>query len=980
MTSKTMLACSTAAFAMLVAHPALAQTIVTDTGAPTPPAAQTAPVSEQSSETPKSDQTPTADQAPATAPAATDPAAAEAPADPGADQDIVVTGLRASLERAQALKRNNSSVIEAVSAEDIGKLPQSSVADSLGRLAGVAGERRAGRVSGISVRGFREDFVGTTLNGRELIGIGDNRGVEYDLYPAEIVGSAVVYKTPDAGLTAMGVGGTVDIRTARPLERRRALIANGTFEQNGMKSKNPDFKDNGYRFALSFNDKFANDTIGIAVTAATTSSPTQDDYFSVWGYDTGAITSGANRGKFVPQGIDISSRSRVLKRDTLAGVLQYQPNDRLTATFDALYIKFSDRGISRGFIEALPIAANGSTVLSANDTTVTSARTTGFNSVVRTDPLDKRGTLSVFGGNLVYKATDNLDLTLDVSHAKSTKTDTRAESYSGLGRAGLASQGPNNLRTWTYTDDGLMFSNNSQSFDDYNKVKLAGPQSWGGSLAPITQLGAGFAQAQDGFVNTALFDEHLNAARFEAAYKFEDSFLKTISVAVRYSDHKKAKTNEGFFLTASTYPSDGPIPESARRGVADLNWIGLGNVVAYDALGLINSDFYRRWDAGALEPDRLGDTYSIKETVWQPSIKADFESELGSIRLFGNVGVQGLITRQRATGFNALVGSNLRVQATPVSDGANYTRVLPSLNLNGDLGGGHTLRFSVAKVVSRPRIDFLNPGSSVKFSNNVANVTNANPALGPWTSKSGNARLRPYEANQADLSYEYYFASNGFLSASVFYKDLLNWNVSTTTVRDFTQFYIPGYHRAVSSDGTTVFTPATFQGLNTTFTGGLKGKVKGVELQASLPFGHFIGALEGFGLTGAAAFTDGSLDDDTRIPGLSARVFQGTAYFEKSGFSARLSANRRSDWLSEDRGGSNSISPANRTGQTLVDAQIGYDFAGTNIDYLRGLRVSVQAQNLTNQQDRYVDSVSGLLTRNETFGRNFLLNLTYSFF
>lgn len=965
MTSRYRLACSTALAALLTAAPALAQNAGKGVVPPADPAAPATqpPVGDQSAATP----------------------AADAPA---SSSEIVVTGLRASLERAQSLKRNNSSVVEAVSAEDIGKLPQSSVADSLGRLAGLAGERRSGRISGISVRGFREDFVGTTLNGRELIGIGDNRGVEYDLYPAEIVSAAVVYKTPDAALTAMGIGGTVDIRTVRPLDAKRTLIANATFEQNGMKSKNPDFKDQGHRFALSYSDKFADDTIGIALTAATTSSPVQDNYFSVWGYDPNAITSGTNRGKYVPQGIDISSRSRVLKRDTLAGVFQYRPTDQFTATFDALYIKFADQGISRGFIEALPVAADGSTVLSANGTTVTSARTTGFNSVIRSDPLDKKGDLKVFGGNLAYKATPNFDVTLDVSHSESDKRDTRAESYAGLGRAGLASQGPNNLRTWTYTDQGLMFSNNSQRFDDYAAVRLAGPQSWGGSLAPITQLntaaaraaGIGFAQAQDGFVNTARFKEYLNAIRLDATYRFDDSFLKSVNVALRYSDHKKSKDNEGYFLTASTYPSDGPVPDGSRRGVADLGWAGLGNVVAYDALGLINSNFYQRWDASALEPDRLGDTYTIKEQVWQPSIKADFETELGSVRLFGNVGVQGLITDQRATGFNALVGPNLLVQATPVSDGAKYTRVLPSLNTNFDLGNGHTIRFAVAKVVSRPRIDFLNPGSSVKFSNNVANVTNANPQLGPWTSRSGNAQLRPYEANQADLSYEWYFASDGFVSISAFYKDLVNWNVQTTTLRDFTQFYIPGYHQAVSSDGKTIYTPATFQGLNTTYAGGLKGKVKGIEIQGSLPFGRFVRALDGFGVTGGAAFTDGSLDDGSRIPGLSARVFQGTLYFEKSGFSARVSANNRSAWLSEDRGGSNSIAPANRSGQTLVDAQIGYDFANTNVDYLKRLRVSIQAQNLTNQRDIYTDAASGLTTRNETFGRNFLLNLTYALF
>lgn len=905
--------------------------------------------------------------------------------------EIVVTGIRGSLQRAQAAKQNSSSVIEALSSEDIGKLPQSSVADSLGRLAGLAGERRAGRVSGISVRGFREDFVGTTMNGRELIGIGDNRGVEYDLYPAEIIDNAVVYKTPSADLSAMGVGGTVDLRTIHPLDRRPALVVNGSFEKNGQHSKNPDFKDSGYRVALSFNDRLADDTIGIAVTAATTSSPTQDQFFSVWGYDKGAITSGPDAGKYVPSGIDISSRSRILERTTLAGVLEFKPSDVFSATFDGLYIDFSDKGISRGFIEALPVAADGSGVLSTSGNAVTSARTTGFNSVLRTDPLDKTGKLKTYGGHIKYDPSSSLHFIVDASHAESSKRDTRAESYSGLGRAGLTTQGPNNLRTYTYTPNGLVFSNNSQSYNDFNVVRLAGPQSWGGSLSPISALNQtavigvsgqpiGFAQAQDGFVNTGIFEERLNALRFEVQKDFDSGFVKHLNLGVRYSDHKKSKVNQGYFLTAQTYPLDGPIPTDARRGVADLNWAGLGNVVAYDALGLINSGFYTRYDAASLEPDRMGDTYTITEKVWQPFVKADFETEFSGIRMFGNVGVQGVFTKQTGSGFNSVIGSNQLDIATPITDGAKYGKALPSLNVNFDLGGGQTIRFAASKVISRARIDYLNPGSSVKFRNNVANVTNPDPQLGPWVSTSGNAQLRPYEANQVDLSYEYYFAPDGFVSLTGFYKQLVNWNVATTTIRDFTQFYIPGYHQAVSSDGTTIYTPATFKGVNTTYTGGLKGSVKGVEFQASLPFGRFVHALDGFGLLGSAAYTDGKLDDGSAIPGLSKGVFQLTGYYEKGGFSARASVNHRSSWLSEDRGGSNTIAPVNRSGETLVDAQIGYDFKHSGLDFLQGLKVSIQGQNLTNQKDVYTDSASGLVTRVETFGRNFTINLTYSFF
>ena len=129
---------------------------------------------------------------------------------------ISVTGYRGSLQRVQAIKMSENSIVEVLSAEDIGKLPDTSVAESLARLPGLAGERRNGRTSGLSVRGFNENYVATTMNGREILGIGDNRGVEYDLYPSEIIAGAMVYKTPSANHVNQGLGGIVDLQTLRP--------------------------------------------------------------------------------------------------------------------------------------------------------------------------------------------------------------------------------------------------------------------------------------------------------------------------------------------------------------------------------------------------------------------------------------------------------------------------------------------------------------------------------------------------------------------------------------------------------------------------------------------------------------------------------------------------------------------------------------------------------------------------------------------
>ena len=221
-------------------------------------------------------------------------------------EEVITYGqYRASLVDAIGTKRDSSTIVDAISAEDIGKLPDSSIAESLARMPGLAGARVNGRTSGISVRGFKEDYVGTTLNGRELLGIGDNRGVEFDLYPSEIISGIVVYKSADATLANQGIAGTVDLRTTRPLDSDSVLGFTGVLEQNDLASGNPDFDDAGHRLAVNFSDVFMDDKIGIALALATTESPSQEQHFRGWGYPT---VDPANAGT----GVNLTSEDTIL--------------------------------------------------------------------------------------------------------------------------------------------------------------------------------------------------------------------------------------------------------------------------------------------------------------------------------------------------------------------------------------------------------------------------------------------------------------------------------------------------------------------------------------------------------------------------------------------------------------------------------------------------------------------------------------------
>lgn len=149
-------------------------------------------------------------------------------------EEVIVTGIRHSIETSIAAKRASTSIIEVVSAEDIGKLPDTSIADSLARLPGLAAQRIDGRPAAISIRGLGEDYAGALLNGRQVVSSSEGRSAEYDQFPSELVNQVVVYKTVDAGVVGQGLSGTIDIRPLMPLSLdRRQIGLSARAEQNG---------------------------------------------------------------------------------------------------------------------------------------------------------------------------------------------------------------------------------------------------------------------------------------------------------------------------------------------------------------------------------------------------------------------------------------------------------------------------------------------------------------------------------------------------------------------------------------------------------------------------------------------------------------------------------------------------------------------------------------------------------------------------
>ncbi len=881
---------------------------------------------------------------------------------------ITVTGIRGSLQRAQAIKMSSNNIVEVLSAEDIGKLPDTSVAESLARLPGVTGERRNGRTSGLSVRGFNENFIGTTLNGRELLGMGDNRGVEFDLYPTEIVSNIIVSKSADASQMTQGIGGTIDLQTVSPLNAERTITINSAYEKNGNDSANPDYDNTGHKLSFNFVDKFADDTLGLALVISSQETPRQEENFRAWGY------ADAPDGSKILGGHDSFVRSAMMKRDSVAAVIEYAPNDKLKVQFDALYIDFEEEDARRGLEEGGPVwGGTNYTASTIDNGLVTSGYWDGFHSVIRNDARSQASKLTTFGLNVEYKLNDDWALGLDLSTGKVDKSIIDLESYSGVGRAGIDGR-PSAARSFEMTSTGVMYSDHPTlpgvDYTDESLIRLAGPQAWG---APV--IGG---DAQDGFVNRPEFEEELDSVRFQIEGAVEYGIVSGIEVGVNYSERSKDKINEGDYLTAPEYPGDGSIPNVL--GVADLGFLGINGVLAYDSLGLYNSGYYTATEASLVQTDRLGDTYTVKEEALTIYGKLDLQAEFSGVYMSGNIGLQYVDIDQSSTGYSTVENSEAYVVATPVSDGASYSNILPTLNLSFEVAEDQYIRTALGKVQSRPRMDNMRPNARATFAYNDNQIQSSSPENGPWTGSAGNPLLESYEANQFDLSYENYFADDGYFAVSFFYKDIKNWHRDNSELTDFTPVYIPEIHQ--DSNGAA---PATFSGLVDTNTDGFEGYVRGHELQAGIPFRVIHEVLDGFGIMASATFLSGQLDatetaESGKIPGLSEESYSLTAYYERNGFEARLAGTKRDAFVTETRGGSLSLVETEDLGAAIWDAQISYDFSESGLESLHGLRVSFQAQNLTDEDTIQInDGDVRQITSYQSFGRNFMLALNYKF-
>jgi TonB-dependent receptor len=642
-------------------------------------------------------------------------------ADEASPEDIIVTGVRASLASAQRIKENSVQIVDSIVAQDIGKLPDNTVADALQRVTGVQVTRASGEAGTVLIRGLPN--TATLLNGREAF-TGTGRGVALADIPAELLAGVDVYKTSTPDLVEGGVAGVIDVRLRRPFDFNGLEIAGGgraiysdqsdkwSYIGSGLISNRWDtpIGEIGLMLAASYNRRRFEDNTAFDFVSNPIADPATGAMVGVPDTVGGLYTQGDRR------------------RMAYNASFQWRPAPNLEVYVDGIYTQYKNR-YDTDFFVGLPKAGNVTSITADEDypnlasgVTVRDAYTITSNQAYK----DKTTTYQVNGG-LKFDADDFTTITTELTYNRSK------------------------------------LANRNMIVDTSFNAPIAVYQFDVGGTPNIDIQGVDLTDPAN-FTLRTLFDNHSVAIskqwawRADVEHRFDDGFLSALKVGARYTNrHVSSQATASVPLAAtnpvlvSTLPTDfwDLSPNGLVGGKA-----GIGSFL--DANGdylLNNSDTVRSWfgQAAGDRPYEPNLAFFDVEKTYAFYGQAAYRFDIGSMPVDGVVGARVVNTVQNLAG-------------NGIDSKQNYLNVLPSINIRFGLADNLKLRLAAGKTITRPNFADLNPLVTYVPSGSTGNQGYAG------TGGGGNPDLGPIKSDAYDATLEYYISSNASITAAGFYR------------------------------------------------------------------------------------------------------------------------------------------------------------------------------------------------------------------
>ncbi len=875
---------------------------------------------------------------------AADSPAADSPAADDELESVVVTGFRASLQKAQENKRNAVNSIESIVAEDIAKMPDSNIAESIQRIPGVALTREGGEGRNITLRGFAPDFTRTTLNGMEVpassdgldsggVTINAGRAFDFHVFASELFNRIDVQKSQRASLEEGGIAGTVDLYSAKPFDfDGMTFLASAQGNYNLLNQKfDP-------RVAVQFSNTFADDKFGVLVSAAySTRTVRQEGFSSVrwtspfvngdsWA-DTDPTVTGTPAACGAADPLDCLWAPRLPRADFfgneqdrigITASLQFRPADNVLVTLDALHSELkNDRfsynsmewllthGTAGNFTGQTPlsfvIADDGKQIVAASFDDVTS----WYES--RHQESESKFDQFVLSGN--WEISDRLSLDGMVGSAKDDADRTELRFY---------------YRSVPHPYSYDFRGNADVAILDFGDYDVNDPANYINALTAANRINNVEKKNLTSKFNLTYGDETFSA-RTGIAYNNRE---------VQYSE------GAGSFPSFDPSALTRPFPYSGfGRGLGSpgLSPFLVADFDAVEAAGIVDTNYVTNAGAG----------WKVGEETMAGYIELSGEFMLGTKRLRANTGIRFVRTN---------VTSEAIVAGSPVKVERSYEDYLPSMNFALDLTEDLVARVAFGRSMTRPGLNTLNIAGPV-FGYTTRTVGNI-----------GNPELKPYQSNDTDISLEWYFGEGGLLALGLFNKDIVT-SLKTDVV---TKFVDPEFWPAIYSDplydpsynADPALVPYTFTIPVNSDDG---NSVKGYEFTYNQPFTFLPGWASKFGV--ATNYTHVLARDST---GLSPNSLNATVYYDTPKFGARLSVNKRDDYLLSEPGGNGHVQER-KFGPTHDDFASFY-----NVN--EHLTLSLEGINITDEIERIYGTGDGTqhLTREYTHtGAQWFLGARY---